>query len=803
MFKHHLKLAFRQLTRNKFHSFINISGLSIGIAVALLIGLWAWDELSFDSYHKNQSSIAQIARKENINGEIFISENNNTFPVPLAGELKTAYSHYFEHVALASLKGEHILSADEKQFIKQGMYVEPDFIKMFSFKMIAGSPNALDEPLTILLNATLARSFFGNAEDAIGKVVKIDNKRGLKVTGVFEDSPNNTSFSDINFFCTWRLLAGSIGAVRDNLTNWQYSAASIYVQPKAGLSMDKVTAGIKDIYWPKIKDNQPASANSSVSIFLLPMKDWHLRSEWKNGVQSGGRIQLVWLFSIIGIFMLLLGCINFVNLSTARSEKRAKEVGIRKTIGSLRSQLISQFLSESFIVVLIAFLVGMGLVLASLNWFNGVAEKDIQFPFANPLFWLVCLTFVCVTAFIAGSYPALYLSSFQPVKVLKGLFRVGGSTAIPRRVLVGLQFTISILLIIGTLIVYRQLQHAKNRPLGYDKNGLIRITMNTPNLSGKYDILQKELIESGAAVGYAQSSSATTHINDYDGRFDWEGREPNAPQMSFALMAVTYDFGKTVGWQFLQGRDFSRDFAATDATGIILNETAIKYMGLKDPINKTVKWNGNAFTVVGVIKDMITESPYAPVQQSAFLLVPNVGPIITIRLNPKLSISQAISKIEPVFRKYNPASPFDFQFVDKDYNKKFATEQRIGTLASFFAIFTIFISCLGIFGLASFIAEQRTKEIGVRKILGASVLNLWGLLSKEFVLLVGIAFLIAAPIAYYFMNKWLQQYEYRTNIAWWIFLVAGGGALVITLFTVSFQSLKAAMMKPSKSLKTE
>lgn len=786
--------------KNKFTSFVNISGLAIGIAVAMLIGLWIWDELSFNKNHENYNSIAQLARSENVNGEIYISENSNFLPIPLANELRTSYGSYFKHVSLASTGREHILAVDDNKFSRLGMYVEPGFTEMFTLRMVAGTAKGFSDPNTILINRSLARSLFDKA-DAVGKILKVNNSLSVKVAGVFEDLPYSSSFSDVSFFCPFSLLVSSNEGVKKDQNNWKNSSFHIYVQTAPGISMSTISDRTKNVYWSKTSDQQSAS-NSRTSTFLHPMKNWHLRSEWKNGVQAGGRIQMVWLFGIIASFVLLLACINFMNLSTAHSEKRAREVGIRKSIGSLRGQLIRQFLSESFVVACIAFGIALLLVSLSLNWFNEIADKKIAFPFLNPVFWLISFGFVIVTALAAGSYPAIYLSSFKPIKVLKGTFRAGRFAAIPRRMMVIIQFTVSITLIIGTIVIYKQIMHAQDRPIGYNKNGLIRIQMNTPDLNNKYDVLRNEVLQTGGATGYAQSSTAATQLNFFDGSIEWEGKDANRPQMTFALTAVSYDFGQTVGWQFLKGRDFSRSYS-TDPASVVLNEAAVNYMQLRDPVGKTLKWNGKNYKVIGVIRDMVMSSPYEPVQQGIFFLVPGIGPHITIRLNPGLNVSEAIRRIEPVFSRHNPSSPFEYKFVDEEYGRKFASEQRIGTLASFFTGLAIFISCLGIFGLATFIAERRKKEIGVRKVLGASVLNLWGLLSKEFLLLVIISFVVAVPIAWYYLDQWLQKYEYRTDISWWIFAVAIGGALAITLLTVSFQAIKAAIANPVKSLRTE
>jgi putative ABC transport system permease protein len=801
MFKTYFKIAWRNLHKNRVVSMLNIGGLAVGMSVAMLIGLWIWDELSFNRNNKNYSDIAQLARKEIINGEVFIADESNHFPIPLAAELKMNYSNYLKHVALATEGGEQLLTVDQNKFSRKGMYVEPDFIKIFTFDMMAGSNSGFTDPNTILLSKSLSISLFGNA-DPVGKVLKLNNTHIVKVSGVFADLPYNNRFSDISFFCPWNLLVATNNNIKQNLTNWENNSFHIFVQTVPGITMAHISRIIKDAYWPKIITFRPKSTDEPTTLFLHPMKDWHLRSEWKNGVHSGGQIQILWLFGLIGGFVLLLACMNFMNLSTARSERRAREVGIRKTFGSPRSQLVKQFLSESLLIVFMAFLLSMGLVILCLDSFNGIANKKISFPFSNTVFWAISMLFILITALVSGSYPALYLSAFQPVKVLKGAFHVGRSAAIPRRIMAIFQFTVSIILIIATIVVYLQIQHAKDRPIGYNRNGLIRINMNTPDLNGKYDVLQKELLASGGAIGFAQSSSATTENNYFDDHFEWEGKEANLPKKSFALMAVTYDFGKTVGWQFTKGRDFSRSFAA-DNSAVILNEAAVRYMSLADPVGKQIKWNGNPYTIVGVIKDMVTESPYKPVQQSIIFMVPNVGPVITIRLNPELNAHEAISRIQPVFKKLNPTAPFEYKFVDEEYGRKFAAEERIGVLSSLFAALAIFISCLGVFGLASFVAQQRNKEVSVRKMLGSSVINLCALLTREFVMLVAIAFVIAAPVANYFTHQWLQNYEYRTNLSWWIFAAAGMGAMIITLLTVSFHAIKAAIASPIKNLRTE
>jgi ABC-type antimicrobial peptide transport system permease subunit len=440
------------------------------------------------------------------------------------------------------------------------------------------------------------------------------------------------------------------------------------------------------------------------------------------------------------------------------------------------------------------------LVLVALPFFNDVADKKLALLWSNPVFWLLGIGVCIITGLIAGSYPALYLSSFQPVKVLKGTFRAGRFAAIPRKVLVVLQFSVSVILIIGTMVVYKQIQHAKNRPIGYNRESLLQVSTNDV-IHGKFETLRNELKSSNVIVDITESVSPATSVWNSNGGFEWEGKDPNLA-VDFPNNGVTYDFGKVLGWEIKEGRDFSRAFA-TDSAAFIINESAVKFMGLKDPVGKTVKWNDKPFTVIGVVKDMLAESPYEPVRASFYHISPEQGNVITVRVNPDLAPSDALAKLENTFKRYDPASVFEFSFVDEEFARKFGEEERIGKLTTCFAFLAVLISCLGLFGLASFVAEQRTKEIGIRKVLGATVANLWHLLSKQFVLLVCISLLVSIPLAYYFMQNWLQHYTYRTGLPWWIFVAAGAGALAITMLTVSFQAIKAARSNPVKSLRTE
>jgi putative ABC transport system permease protein len=793
MLTNYLKIAWRNLLKSKAYSLINILGLATGMAVALLIALWIWDELTFDTYHTNHAKLAQVMTTQTFNGE---TGTGQAVAMPLGNELRTKYASDFKNVSMASWNFGHILAVGDKKISKEGMWVEANFPTMFSLKMLKGSINGLKDPSSILLNESVAKALFGK-NNPIGKIVRIDNKDNYTVAGMYEDLPRNTTLYTTTILLPWNKYITTEEWMKRAMTQWGNHSWQAFVQVNDNVDIARTSAKIKNASMIHLKEAE----DGKEELVLQPMNNWRLYSEFKNGKVVGGRIQFVWLFGIIGVFVLLLACINFMNLSTARSEKRAKEVGIRKTVGSLRQQLIGQFLSESVVVACIAFVFSIIFVELLLSFFNRLADKDMSIPWSNPFFWLSSLAFTLFTGLISGSYPAFYLSHFEPIKVLKGTFRVGRFASLPRKVLVVVQFTVSITLVIGTIIVYKQVQYAKNRPVGYTREGLIMMDMSTPDLYGHYDAIRNDLLATGAVENMAESSSPSTAVYSNQIGFSWEGKDPNSLPL-FGIVANTWEFGKTIGWQIKEGRDFSRAYA-TDTSALILNEAAVKLTGLKNIVGKNIKWNDKNYTVTGVIKDMVMESPYEPVKPTIFTMNTDWANIITIRIKPTVSMQDALGKIEKVFKKYNPGAPFDYRFTDEEYAKKFSDEQRIGNLATFFAILAIFISCLGLFGLASFVAEQRTKEIGVRKVLGASVFNLWQMLSKDFAWLVAISCVIAIPIAWYYLHQWLQKYEYRTDISWWVFVAACLGALIITLLTVSFQAIKAALANPVKSLRSE
>jgi ABC-type antimicrobial peptide transport system permease subunit len=778
---------------------INIGGLAVGITVALLIGLWIADELNYDKYHKNYDRIAQLWEQQTVNGNI------STFkymPIPLGKQLKTDYAGDFKQVVLSSTPGIAILTVGAQHFDRNGLYMDVDAPEMFTLEMLAGTRDGLKDPHSILLSASTAKAIFGD-KPAIGNRVTIGTNLAVKVTGVYADLPENTTLHDVAFIAPWDLYLANNNWVRNSQNQWDNNSFFIYVQLADNARPETVAKKIVDYKQAHV---DPVDKKYQTKLVLNSMSDWHLRSHWdENGVRTGGAIQYLWLFGFIGLFVLILACINFMNLSTARSERRAREVGIRKTVGSLRSQIIAQFYSESLLVVAIAFALSLGLVELSLPFFNDLAGKKMSIPFGNPVFWILCISFTLASGIVAGSYPALYLSSFNPVKVLKGTFKAGRLASLPRKVLVVVQFTISIVLAIGTMVVYLQVRYTRNRPVGYDRTGLMMVSMRTSDFYGKYDLLGNALKSSGAVTDFAESHSPLHALWSNSDGFSWPGSDPEVPN-EFGTDWVTHDFGKTVGWQFTAGRDFSRDFK-TDSTAVIANETAIRYMGLKNPIGTTITWgigkDAKRLTIIGVIKDMLMESPFDPVKQTIYFLDYNNVNWMVLKLNPNAGAAASIAKVETIFKKYIPAAPFDYTFADSEFAVKFAAEQRIGKLSTFFASLAIFISCLGLFGLASFVAEQRTKEIGVRKILGASVGSVWKLLTMDFVMLVVISLVLAIPLAWLGMNAWLHTYTYRTGIPWYIFAAAAAGALALTIATVSFQAIKAGLINPVRSLRSE
>ncbi|PCJ98758.1 MAG: ABC transporter permease [Flavobacteriaceae bacterium] len=798
MIKNYFKIAWRGLLKKKGYAALNIGGLAVGMAATMLIGMWVYSELSYNSEIENYDSIVQVMQSQTFGGDINTGDNQ---PMQLAPALRDGYQDHFKHIVTSSFTRTQLLSVAEHKVSRSGNFMEPGIGEMLSLNMLKGTRTALEDPTSMLVSASTATLLFGD-EDPMGKTVKIGTTMQAQVAGVYKDLPENSDFSNLNFIAPWELLKTT--ANFEGRLGWGNNWFQVIAQLEDGVSSTAVSKLIKDVKYNNIKnDDDDYAVTTKPVIHLHTMNKWHLYSQFENGVNTGGAIDRVWLFGIIGIFILLLACINFMNLSTAKSVKRAKEVGIRKTIGSVKAQLVTQFLSESFLIVILSFVVSCILVLLAQPFFNDLTNKTISIPWGSPVFWMISLAFIVFTSLVSGSYPAFYLSSFRPVKVLSGKQDGGQGASRLRRVLVVFQFTISVVLIFGTLTIFKQLEHVKNRPVGYNQDQMLYVPINTSEVITHFEAVRNELLSSNHIKEVAASDVLNTGTYTTNGGFDWKGKDPNMSE-EFNTLRATYGYGDMINWEIKEGRDFSREFKS-DSIAFIVNETAVTYMGLENPVGEMVQWGDNGqYKIVGVAKDMVTRSPFEQVRPMLFIL--HYGRFlnyVNIKINKGGNTKEALAHIERVFKKHDPESLFSYNFLNEEYAKNFNSEERMGSLVSFFAFLAILISCLGIFGLAAFVAEQRTKEIGVRKVLGATLYNLWQLLSKEFVLMVLISCCIAIPIGNYYMNGWIEEYAYRTEISWEIYAASILGALVITLLTVSFQAIKAAIANPVKSLRTE
>ncbi|HTQ66875.1 MAG TPA: ABC transporter permease [Puia sp.] len=792
MFKNYFKTACRILLRNKIYSFINIGGLAVGMSVAMLIGLWIYNELSANKHIKNYDSLYQVIMHQSNNGEI---STGWTTPFSLGDELKSKYSD-FKAVAMCDGGVRHSLQTGDKSVMRNGFFIGKDAVGMFSLNILYGSKNPLEDPYSIVLTDETANILF-NTANAVGKIIKLDNATNLTVTAVVAKQPKSSSLA-FDCLLPWQLQESLYPDTKNYVGEWGNDSWQTFVQLNSNANVESVNAKIKDVILNHFANDKIVQA-SKPQLELFPMSKWKLYADFENGKNVGGYIKYVRLFGILGLVVLLIACINFMNLSTARSSKRAKEIGIRKVVGSLRKQLIGQFLSESMLITIIAFLLSLVIVFLTLPYFNNLTDKDMSLFIPNPFFWSFIIAFTLLTGLIAGSYPALYLSSFSSIKVLKGKINIGGGSALPRKVLVVVQFTSSVVLMIGTIIIYQQIKHGKDRPLGYDKNGLITVNYSS-EMNKSFAVLQSDLLNSGAVYSVCKSNSSATEIQGNQNGWEWKGSKPTDKSVGINTIATEYNFTKTMGIKLIAGRDFSKDYSS-DSFAVMLNPAAVKLMQLKNPVGETIKWNGQNRTIVGVIPDLQMSSPFQSVSPMIIKFSTDWINDLIVRINPNISMSKAINTIKPIFEKYD--AQFDYQFADEAYAKKFNYEELVANLAAIITIIAIFISCLGLFGLASFMAEQRTKEIGVRRVLGASVNGIWQLLSKDFVVLVLIACSIAVPIAWYLMNDWLKDYEYKINIGIGVFALVIVASIIITLLTVSFQAIKAAIANPVKSLRTE
>lgn len=795
MLMNHLTIAVRKLLKNKVYTAINIAGLAVGMAVAMLIGLWAHQELTANRHHPHFRSLYQVMMHQTFDGE---RNAQVAFPYAMGEELKAKYPD-FEAVAMCDWGDPHALAAGAQKLNRKGYFIGADAVRMFSFPILQGDKNPLQDPYSIVLTEKTAAALFGE-KDPLGQSIRLDNLVDLKVTAVVAEQPHNASLK-FDYLLPWDLQLKVYDWVEKSTTDWTDNSFQVFVQLKAGVDSDLTNAKIKDVVLHHNLNDPLMEKAIKPVVFLHPMAKWRLYGEFENGQNTGGFIRYVRLFMAFGAFVLLIACINFMNLSTARSNQQAKEVGVRKAIGSGRKRLIGQFLSESLLMAFLALSLALLILAVALPAFNALTDKQLRIQYESPGWWVTVLVFTLFTGLLAGSYPALYLSGFNPIKILKGGFQVGKKAILPRKVLIVVQFSCSIILIMVAMMIDRQIQHVKNRPVGFNKQGLITMGVSQHMLKN-FAPLRNELMATGAVSSICQSSSPATEIWSNGNGWSWKGSTPADKGILFNTVATTFDYTQTLGLELVAGRDFSKAFG-TDSSGVLLNEAAVKRMGLQNPVGERVKWREKELQVLGVIRDFNAESPFQNISPLTVVFDPYWVECLSLRINPNVSTSSAIARIAPIFERYNPGFPFDYKFADAEYDRKFKNTAFIGKLSSLVAVLAIFISCLGLFGLASFMAEQRSKEIGIRKVLGASVGNLWGLLSKDFVVLVLISCAIATPIAYYYLQDWLQQYSYRTDISWWVFAAAVVGALAITLLTVSYQTVKAALVNPVKSLKSE
>ena len=786
MFSNYFKIAWRNILRSKGFSFINIAGLSIGMAAAALIVLWLQNELSFDRFHTNADRIYNVYNVDKNEGIIY---SWNTTPKVMAKSISQDYPEV-EMVVRVNWPMPLLFTLGDKKLKATGNFVDSGFLQMFSFPMVQGDvKTALGNSSSVVITQALAKKLFGN-ENAMGKNVVIDNTESFTVTGILKDLPNNTTFQ-FEYLLPWSVLRAKGGD--DEF--WGNNSTNTFVMLKKEASLASIEPKIKALRSKYDKESP------QMQTLLYPLNRSYLYGQFKNGVESGGRIESVRLFGIIALFILLIACINFMNLSTARSEKRAKEVGIRKVAGAEKKSLIAQFLGESVFISFIAGLLALAIVFVSLPYFADLVQKKLTLRFDDWRFWISGLTFVVFTGLLAGSYPALFLSGFKPVTVLKGSFKKAHALVTPRKVLVVLQFSFAIILIISTIIVRQQLQNAQDRQLGYSKDNLI-YTFLEGDLEKNYPTIKNELLANGIAASVTKTSAPITEGWSNTWGIGWKGKDPNDKTVLDRYCADD-DICQTAGLKILQGRDIDLDKYITDSTAVLLNESAVKLMKFKNPIGEIIQDNGTDWKVVGVVQDFILNSPYRAVEPMVIEGAKGWFNVVQIKFNQTKTTNQNLADAEKIFKKYNPNYPFEYTFVDEAYARKFENERRTEILAGLFAFLTIIISCLGLFGLASYMAETRVKEIGVRKVLGASVLGITQLLSKDFLLLVIIAFAIAAPLSYWGMSKWLEDYPYRVSIDWWVFVLAAAMAMAIAVLTISYQAIRAARANPIKSLRTE
>ena len=790
MLQNYSRIAWRNLIRNRAFSAINILGLALGMTCSLLIILWVNDEYSVDGFHANDKQLFHVIERQYHDGKI---EAGYLTQGLLASELKKRFPEIqFASSLEQNAPYPYTIEANNKVFKFNGSFASEDFFRMFSYPLLKGnSESALNSPGEIAVSRDMAERFYGNIDDAIGKTLRFENKENVLITAIFENMPGNSSMQ-FDFLRGWQDYSKQNAWV----SNWGSYSPYTFIQLQKNADPARFAAKIKDF----IHLFTPKTSESYTELDIQPYREKYLHSIFSNGKIEGGRIEYVRLFSLVAVFILLVACINFMNLATARSAKRAKEVGIRKVVGAARSALIGQFIGEAILLTFFSIFVALILTDLLLPAFNYLTGKLLYLPFNQFSFWTSLLILVSLTGFVAGSYPAVFLSGFNPHKVLKGSLKTGSGARFFRKGLVVFQFTLSIILIVGMIVVYRQIQYTQSRNLGYDRENLVYIPIEGTLISD-FEFFKEKALQIPGVQLISKMRENPTVINHHIGDVGWPGKEPNLVT-SFADATVGYDFVKTMKLQLVVGRDFSKDFG-TDSAAYLLNETAVKKIGLQDPIGKPISWARKQGTVIGVLKDFHFNSLHQPIEPLIVRVAErhNWGTILVRTEAGKTK--EALAGLEKLCKELNPSFPFTYQFSDQEYTKLYKNEQLISKLSNYFAFLAIFISCLGLFGLAMSTAEQRTKEIGVRKALGASVPNIVWMLSTSFLKPVIIAMCISFPLSWYIMNNWLRDFAYKVEIEWWVFALAGSITIFIALLTVSFQSVKAAIANPVDSLRTE
>lgn len=786
--KNYFKTAWRSLISNRLYSLLNITGLGVAMAACFILLLYVHFEVSYDHQNEKLDRIYQVYTNFGNNNEWSTIAST---PVRVAEVLKKDFPAV-EEAAVAMPGGKMLFGINEKQVRLETFLASASLSDIFTFRFLPGSPQQIPaDASSVVLSRSAAEKLFGN-ENAVGQTIKYANEHLLKVGAVVEDLPANASLK-FEALIPWETVTALQPWVKEE--GWYNYSFITYLLAGKNTDIAALKKGVEGILLKY--DN-----NKSNKLFIYPFSRNHLYGEFKNGLPDGGRIRLIRLMAIMACSILLIGCINFMNMSTARSVKRAKEVGVRKAIGAPRRSLIAQFLSESMLTAAIAFVLALALTSALLPVFNSLLQLKLSIPYDRPVLWLIATAVILFTGFLAGSYPALFLSSFRPVKVLKGSIAGAGKASVrPRQALVVVQFTFAIGLILSSIMVYRQVQYVKDRPLGYNNKGLIEFTPEGA-LGKNFEAFRREAIRAGAIVDGTLSGSGINESFGSTWGLTWPGQLAGEEKLMISQMAATYHFTSTMGLTLTQGRDFS-EAQPSDSAAVILNEAAVKMMRLEQPLGKPIKWQGVNRQVVGVVKDFSYNNPFDLSKPVIIGFQKDWIENVTLKLNPATPVAENLAKLDHLLKKMNPGYPFDYRFTDRVFAEKFRDEQMLGNLAGIFTVLSVIISCLGLFGLAAFSAEQRQKEIGIRKVLGAGISSIWLHLSREFVGLVGIAFIIGASASGYLMKEWLMKYEYRTHVSPLILVTTFALALLICLLTVSFQAIKAAVANPVKALRTE